>query len=185
MFFSPFLSEVIFLFFNWVAGGTLCSVSFGYSSIYIASFCEQDFLGFLCVSGGCFCPTSVASHAEHKGSIQWTGRQLIMGGYFFLVFFLFGASKINAFLNNLVLFCYFQIVEPFTAHYVFALGVARFLSCAHWVLQVWSCKLNLCGWWISLWLVSCDWGLNTSFEIGPSSHFDLLTLWKQQSSNGI
>ncbi|KAL5212326.1 hypothetical protein ABZP36_023173 [Zizania latifolia] len=28
-----------------------------------------------------------------------------------------------------------KIVEPFTAHYVFALGVARFLSCAHWVLQ--------------------------------------------------
>lgn len=32
-----------------------------------------------------------------------------------------------------------QIVEPFTAHYVFALGVARFLSCAHWVLQVFPC----------------------------------------------
>ncbi|XP_022853433.1 putative ER lumen protein-retaining receptor C28H8.4 [Olea europaea var. sylvestris] len=29
-----------------------------------------------------------------------------------------------------------KIVEPFTAHYVFPLGVARFLSCAHWVLQV-------------------------------------------------
>ncbi|KAG6533642.1 hypothetical protein ZIOFF_007517 [Zingiber officinale] len=29
-----------------------------------------------------------------------------------------------------------QIVESFTAHYVFALGVARFLSCAHWVLKV-------------------------------------------------
>ncbi|KAA8537520.1 hypothetical protein F0562_027128 [Nyssa sinensis] len=29
-----------------------------------------------------------------------------------------------------------KIVEPFTAHYVFALGVARFLSCAHWILQV-------------------------------------------------
>ncbi|KAL8114742.1 hypothetical protein AgCh_021561 [Apium graveolens] len=29
-----------------------------------------------------------------------------------------------------------KIVEPFTAHYVFALGVARFLSCAHWVLQI-------------------------------------------------
>ncbi|XP_058788036.1 uncharacterized protein LOC131662277 [Vicia villosa] len=28
-----------------------------------------------------------------------------------------------------------KIVEPFTAHYVFALGIARFLSCAHWVLQ--------------------------------------------------
>lgn len=29
-----------------------------------------------------------------------------------------------------------QVVEKFTAHYVFALGVARFLSCAHWVLQI-------------------------------------------------
>nr|GMC85349.1 putative ER lumen protein-retaining receptor C28H8.4 [Ipomoea batatas] len=29
-----------------------------------------------------------------------------------------------------------KIIEPFTSHYVFALGVARFLSCAHWVLQV-------------------------------------------------
>ncbi|GLJ49636.1 hypothetical protein SUGI_1053100 [Cryptomeria japonica] len=29
-----------------------------------------------------------------------------------------------------------KIIEPFTAHYVFALGIARFLSCAHWVLQV-------------------------------------------------
>eukprot|EP00249_Psilotum_nudum_P008474 c21294_g1_i1 orf=889-1719(-) len=29
-----------------------------------------------------------------------------------------------------------KVVEPFTAHYVFALGVARFLSCAHWVLQI-------------------------------------------------
>ncbi|KAK4770566.1 hypothetical protein SAY87_031098 [Trapa incisa] len=29
-----------------------------------------------------------------------------------------------------------RMVEPFTAHYVFALGIARFLSCAHWILQV-------------------------------------------------
>ncbi|WOK98217.1 ER lumen protein-retaining receptor C28H8.4 [Canna indica] len=29
-----------------------------------------------------------------------------------------------------------KIIEPFTAHYVFALGVARFLNCAHWVLKV-------------------------------------------------
>mmetsp|Transcript_22695 Transcript_22695/g.49707 ORF Transcript_22695/g.49707 Transcript_22695/m.49707 type:complete len:283 (-) Transcript_22695:918-1766(-) len=29
-----------------------------------------------------------------------------------------------------------QVVERFTAHYVFALGIARFLSCAHWVLQI-------------------------------------------------
>ncbi|KAG5110209.1 hypothetical protein JHK82_039432 [Glycine max] len=31
-----------------------------------------------------------------------------------------------------------KIVELFTAHYVFAHGVARFLSCAYWVLQVFS-----------------------------------------------
>ena len=31
---------------------------------------------------------------------------------------------------------YKQVVERFTAFYVFMLGVARFLSCAHWVLQI-------------------------------------------------
>ncbi|XP_039124211.1 ER lumen protein-retaining receptor [Dioscorea cayenensis subsp. rotundata] len=29
-----------------------------------------------------------------------------------------------------------KMVEPFTAHYVFALGVARFLGCAHWILRL-------------------------------------------------
>lgn len=56
---------------------------------------------------------------------------------FLLLFALFLVGQSFCFfLYNLVSFCYFQIVEPFTAHYVFALGVARFLSCAHWVLQV-------------------------------------------------
>lgn len=31
-----------------------------------------------------------------------------------------------------------KMVEPFTANYVFALGVARFLSCAHWIIQVYE-----------------------------------------------
>ena len=31
-----------------------------------------------------------------------------------------------------------KVVERFTAHYVFLLGVSRFFSCAHWVLQVGS-----------------------------------------------
>ncbi|PSS09636.1 ER lumen protein-retaining receptor C28H8.4 like [Actinidia chinensis var. chinensis] len=31
-----------------------------------------------------------------------------------------------------------KMVEPFTAHYVFALGVARFLGCAHWMIQVYD-----------------------------------------------
>ena len=29
-----------------------------------------------------------------------------------------------------------KVVERFTANYVFALGIARFLSCAHWMLQI-------------------------------------------------
>lgn len=29
-----------------------------------------------------------------------------------------------------------KVIEKFTAHYVFALGLSRFISCAHWILQV-------------------------------------------------
>ena len=29
-----------------------------------------------------------------------------------------------------------KVVEKFTAHYVFALGLSRFISCAHWLLQL-------------------------------------------------
>ncbi|KAB2022653.1 hypothetical protein ERO13_D07G205100v2 [Gossypium hirsutum] len=31
-----------------------------------------------------------------------------------------------------------KMIEPFTAHYVFALGMARFLACAHWIIQVYE-----------------------------------------------
>lgn len=52
-----------------------------------------------------------------------------------------------------------KIVEPFTARYVFALGVARFLSCAHWVLQVLDTRGRLLtalgyGLWPSMVLLS-------------------------------
>lgn len=52
-----------------------------------------------------------------------------------------------------------KIVEPFTAHYIFALGVARFLSCAHWILQVLDTRGRLLtalgyGMWPSLVLLS-------------------------------
>ncbi|KAH9759078.1 hypothetical protein KPL71_016891 [Citrus sinensis] len=54
---------------------------------------------------------------------------------------------------------YYVIVEPFTAHYVFALGVARFLSCAHWILQVLDTRGRLLtalgyGLWPSMVLLS-------------------------------
>ncbi|KAL5778202.1 hypothetical protein ACOSP7_011128 [Xanthoceras sorbifolium] len=52
-----------------------------------------------------------------------------------------------------------KIVEAFTAHYVFALGVARFLSCAHWILQVLDTRGHLLtalghGLWPSMVLLS-------------------------------
>lgn len=50
-----------------------------------------------------------------------------------------------------------KIVEPFTAHYVFALGVARFLSCAHWVLQVLDTRGHL--------LTALGYGLWPSFVL--------------------
>nr|GMD20157.1 putative ER lumen protein-retaining receptor C28H8.4 [Ipomoea batatas] len=31
-----------------------------------------------------------------------------------------------------------KMIEPFTAHYVFALGIARFLELAHWIIQVYE-----------------------------------------------
>ncbi|KAB2075332.1 hypothetical protein ES319_A07G216000v1 [Gossypium barbadense] len=36
-----------------------------------------------------------------------------------------------------------KMIEPFTAHYVFALGMARFLACAHWIIQ----EGGICSWW--------------------------------------
>ncbi|CAI0561135.1 unnamed protein product [Linum tenue] len=37
-------------------------------------------------------------------------------------------------LDNMPL--YYLMIEPFTSHYVFALGIARFLACAHWIIRV-------------------------------------------------
>ncbi|KAL0554459.1 hypothetical protein IC582_008380 [Cucumis melo] len=33
-----------------------------------------------------------------------------------------------------------KMIEPFTAHYVFALGISRFLAFAHWIIQVYETR---------------------------------------------
>ncbi|KAF3431665.1 hypothetical protein FNV43_RR26397 [Rhamnella rubrinervis] len=33
-----------------------------------------------------------------------------------------------------------KMIEPFTAHYIFALGVSRFLACAHWIIQIYETR---------------------------------------------
>ena len=111
-------------FFKLDVGGALCNTSIGSSSINISQYSEQDFLGLLCLSRSCVSVTSVTHDAEHEGK-SWNMIILFMRVALFCVLVSNAFSCIAK-----------QIVEPFTAHYVFALGVARFLSCAHWVLQV-------------------------------------------------
>ena len=47
-----------------------------------------------------------------------------------------------------------KVVEKFTAHYVFALGLSRFISCAHWILQVGGV-----GGWVGGWVKVGGWGV--------------------------
>jgi hypothetical protein len=96
----------------------VCCISITYSSINITQHCEPDLLGVLCLPRSCFSATTATLDAKHKGESIYP-------------FPLDCRIKHAEFI-----FSSAQIVEPFTAHYVFALGVARFLSCAHWVLQV-------------------------------------------------
>ncbi|XWS76056.1 hypothetical protein CRYUN_Cryun01aG0144600 [Craigia yunnanensis] len=35
-----------------------------------------------------------------------------------------------------------KMIEPFTAHYVFAPGIARFLACTHWIIQFHAGPIN-------------------------------------------
>ncbi|PHT77813.1 hypothetical protein T459_15865 [Capsicum annuum] len=44
-----------------------------------------------------------------------------------------------------------KIIEPFTAHFVFTLGISRFSSCAHWIIKVSFGVLSRRGFlWISM-----------------------------------
>ncbi|PRQ25459.1 putative ER lumen protein retaining receptor [Rosa chinensis] len=33
-----------------------------------------------------------------------------------------------------------KMIEPFTSHYVFALGISRFFACAHWIIMIYETK---------------------------------------------
>lgn len=100
---------------------SVCNTCHPHPSIYFTPPSQPNCMGLLCLPGSCFSLTSAACYAECEG------RSCISVIIYSLI----------THLSNW--FCFYdilQIVESFTAHYVFALGVARFLSCAHWVLQV-------------------------------------------------
>ena len=106
-------------------GIALCCASATCSSFNIAQHSEQNLLGLLCLFGSSFSAAPVALDAKHQGKYLsmhgvWNNIQISNNCIYLILYF----------------YSFLQIVEPFTAHYVFALGVARFLSCAHWVLQV-------------------------------------------------
>ncbi|KAL6342174.1 hypothetical protein AAG906_004494 [Vitis piasezkii] len=49
-----------------------------------------------------------------------------------------------------------KMVEPFTAYYVFALGVARFLNCGSWIIHIYETGgryLMFSGNWTQLWVL--------------------------------
>ncbi|XP_050364021.1 uncharacterized protein LOC126782753 [Argentina anserina] len=49
-----------------------------------------------------------------------------------------------------------KMIEPFTSHYVFALGISRFFACAHWIIMLYETKgryLFLVGYGY-LWIVA-------------------------------
>ncbi|RVW99780.1 ER lumen protein-retaining receptor 1-B [Vitis vinifera] len=49
-----------------------------------------------------------------------------------------------------------KMVEPFTAYYVFALGVARFLNCSSWIIHIYETGgryLMFSGNWTQLWVL--------------------------------
>ncbi|KNA20700.1 hypothetical protein SOVF_049890 [Spinacia oleracea] len=60
-----------------------------------------------------------------------------------LLFMYFSTIEAVSVLPQLRLIQNAKMVEPFTAHYVFALGVARFFSCANWIILIINTKGDL------------------------------------------
>ncbi|XP_021736935.1 putative ER lumen protein-retaining receptor C28H8.4 [Chenopodium quinoa] len=70
-------------------------------------------------------PCAIVAIIGHPGL-----RAGIILGFFFMYYITIEAVSV---LPQLQLLQKAKMIEPFTAHYVFALGVARFFSCANWI----------------------------------------------------
>lgn len=55
--------------FHVVVGGALCCVGFAHSSINVAPYYQQDFLGVLCLFGSRVRTTPAACHAKYEGIV--------------------------------------------------------------------------------------------------------------------
>ena len=108
-----------------VAGYSFCHPCHPYPPIHTTFSYQPNALGILCVFGICFGAASTSFDPECKGLVSES-------------YPIPNQCSINLLEVTFISFWEhtFQMVEPFTAHYVFALGVARFLGCAHWIIQV-------------------------------------------------
>lgn len=127
-----------------LAACALCCASFVDPSIHLSQHSKQDFLGVICIARSCFSFSSAVSDVEHKGPSNFVSQSKVWEPQTFCF---------------ICIYLLLQIVEPFTGHYVFALGVAKFLSCAQWVLQVLDTRGRLLvalgyGLWPSTVLIS-------------------------------
>lgn len=96
------------------ADSSCCRPGHGYPPNLFSLVHSQDSLGFLRLPGICFSSTPAWSIYIYIGR----GFQL--------------SNKYDFLLCSLI--C--KMVEPFTGHYVFALGIARFLNFIQWTIRV-------------------------------------------------
>lgn len=95
-----------------------------YTSVRMTYQAEQDSVKSIYVIGAC----GVLSFVAHPSTSHWLLFRMMWSFCVYL--------EAVSVLPQLRMMQKARVVERFTAHYVFALGLSRFLSCAHWVLQI-------------------------------------------------
>lgn len=116
----------LFCLINHNAGGAFCCPWCARPPLHAKLSLLSNPLGIWCKHGGCFSSASTSVDAECKGSVYIRLKlSPVLPTDWTLFWSLF--SSYHA--------C-FQMIEPFTSHYVFALGISRFFACAHWIIQV-------------------------------------------------
>lgn len=102
--------------------GVIWSIRF--TDVRLTYQAEQDSVKLIYVVAACILMAAVA----HPSTSHWLLFRIMWAFCVYL--------EAVSVLPQLRMMQKAKIVERFTAHYVFALGLSRFLSCAHWILQI-------------------------------------------------
>lgn len=106
----------------------------------------------LAATGGVVYALRVPLAQSYQADLDKVHPALVAGGCMIMAIIAHPSTRHNIILRVLWAFCVYleavavlpqlrmmqraKVVEKFTAHYVFALGLSRFISCAHWILQI-------------------------------------------------